>query len=375
MGPVDDEPLFTVGLDEPPADPVEQTRSRWWLLAVVALALAAIVVVPRLLTDGDPDPSDPQAIPLEAPDFQPRGTPGWSWTELPIPWGNEVLDLGSGLLVGSRTWERDGGTWTYHDADTLAGGAPPVLIGSLPRHPVAAFGSDGRLWVSGLAGDAMVVEAIDLGTGRRESFDPAPQFLVAGPDSVAEREGWVYVDGGNRLWARSPTGAWSVNDGVDALTVASDLTFAFGVGPDTIDLLVTARDDDFRPIGALTTERPPGRVVASSSPIWSFLESCFGSECELFARPIAGNWVRAPELPGLPRWNGSEWWIGGPWAAAGSVPVRVSRDALTWETVATPSFMLASDEQVLTHVLPGERVVLTVLRPDGTSEVFLGERT
>jgi hypothetical protein len=166
-----------------------------------------------------------------------------------------------------------------------------------------------------------------------------------------------------------------VNDGVDALTVASDLTFAFGVGPDTIDLLVTARDDDFRPIGALTTERPPGRVVASSSPIWSFLESCFGSECELFARPIAGNWVRAPELPGLPRWNGSEWWIGGPWAAAGAVPVRVSRDALTWETVATPSFLLASDEQVLTHVLPGERVVLTVLRPDGTSEVFLGERT
>jgi hypothetical protein len=377
MDPMDDEPLFTVGVEEPPErtdDP--PGRPRWWLLVGLVVVLAGLLAAPGLVDRLEDDPAQPEADPLDAPDYRPPApsTPGWVWTELAVDWGNEVVDLGSGLLVGARTWERGGGSWTYHDADTLAGAEPPIPLGELPRHPVATFGTDGRLLVAGLREDAVVVEAIDLATGRREAFEPAPQYLVSGPDAIAEREGWVYVDGGNRLWSRSPTGAWTVDDGVDALTIAPDLTFAFGVEPDAIELLVTARDADFRPIGSITTDRPPGRVLATSGPFWTYLESCFGSECERFARPLAGNWARAPELPGLPRWNGSEWWVAGPWAAAGATPVRVSSDALTWETVATPALTLTTDEQVLVNVLPGSKVVLTVLRPDGSSEVFLGER-
>ena len=71
MEPMDDEPLFTVGLEDPPPEPDGVARRpRWWLLAGLAALLAGAIVLPGALDRTDPI-GEPDAAPLEPPDYRP----------------------------------------------------------------------------------------------------------------------------------------------------------------------------------------------------------------------------------------------------------------------------------------------------------------
>lgn len=369
-----DEPLFTVGLDEPEAPANPPGRGFRWSAFVVGVAAVATAFVFAGLTDAD-DPT-PETVPLPpppstAPSATPSATPGWTWTTLGIPWGNVIVDAGPGLLVGTGTWRADGGTWRYVDTASLVGTAGPTDLGSLPTQPVAT--ATDHLTVGGLIDGALVVERIALDGGTRDTFTPVPWVVTVGPDAVIERDGEVFVDTGDRVWWGRPGTTWQVDDRIAAVTIAEDAPLGLGTGADSL-VAFELREQRWVAVQDVPLSRAPGTVSTSSGPGWSFAQACLGSVCDVIARPTGAGWQLARELDSLPRWNGSEWWTAGVWASAGADPVAVSGDGLSWETVPTPGFMLASDEQVLVHVLPGPTVVLSVLRPDGTSEVWVGRR-
>ncbi len=352
----DVEALFEFeGVEEPP-DEEPPPRWRWFLLG----GLAVVLVAAMLLID-DPEPApEPEAL-------VPPSLPGafelenWAWVPSDMEWGSAVVHVEGGLLVGNRSWNGRGG-WALVGWDGRLTRTP---LGELPIDPVADRADDGTVWVAGrdIAGTRVV--AVDPDTGDLSTID-----LLSGerPLSIEVDDGTVRIltDAGVRAWTQD-TGWLDPSKVGDTAAIAATLESAM------YRATVAIQTGELDPPGPAV--RPSSVVRTSEGPGWEFLEACDGSSCDRWSRPDGGGWVRSPDLPGLPRWNGSEWWAAVPWAGRTEPTVHLSADGLAWETVRAPNLSLASDEMVIPTVLPGRVIVLTLLRPDGTQEVFVGERS
>lgn len=359
-----DELVLVVGADEPPPEPPPPPRRAGWaVLVVVVVGLFA-----WLGSTVDPGLSDePSVEPLAVRGAPEVPEPTLDWSTLPGAWGDRMVDAGVGVLLGVRSWEADGGTWS------LLVDERPTTIGSLPRDPVATTGADGRVWVAGRTPAGLEVTAIDPGTGRRWFFEPAPDEGRAGPDAVVEADGWVFVDAGDRVWSLAPDGAWTDHDLVEAVAADGDAVTGLAASYERV-LEYRWIGERFAPWGSIEMEDEfPSRVTTTSGPGWAFAEACRGSDCRRFARAAgAGAWRSAPDTVALPRWNGSVWWSAGAYALRLRPPIDVSTDAVSWEVVDVPRFWLGSDEQAQAAILADGRVVIAVFQPDGTSTVHVG---
>jgi hypothetical protein len=193
------------------------------------------------------------------------------------------------------------------------------------------------------------------------------------PDDIAVAGDAWFVDAGDRVWARtSPGDPWTAHDLVSAVAVTGDGVFGFA--PSYERVLVYRWDGvGFEPFDAMNLwGEHPAIVTTTWGRGWAFVEACRGSDCRRFARPDGGDWGPAPDLPALPRWNGERWWGAGVFALRSRPPIMTSDDGSTWEELPMPRFWLGADEQARAVVLPDDRLLIALLRPDGTSTVLVG---
>ena len=348
------EALFEVEGVEEPEPPREPIRWRWLLLGGLAIVLAAVLLFDEPETEPEPEVLLPPPMPGS---FE---VGSWAWVPVDIDWGSAVVHVEGGVLVGNRSWNGQGG-WSLVAWD---GELTRTPIGQLPVDPVADRADDGTVWVAGqdVAGTRVVV------------FDPATGDVTPIEGLAGERAPSIEDDAGAvRLLTAAGVRSWSEETGWQDPTRTDDPADAAAILDSALYRAnVAIQTGEHDPPGP--SVRAGTAVRTSEGPGWEFLEACNGSSCERSARPTGGSWVQTDDLPGLPRWTGSEWWAAAPWAGLTEPTVHLSTDGLAWETVRLPNLSLASDELVVPTVLPGRVVVLTLLRPDGTQEVFVGER-
>ncbi|MEX1281189.1 MAG: hypothetical protein AB1Z55_10795, partial [Acidimicrobiia bacterium] len=235
---------------------------------------------------------------------------------------------------------------------------------------------DGAVRVVGRSGGALGTVVVDPTTGERRDTDLVPEPGRRPPEAVAELDGSLFVDAGDRVWSRpAPGEPWNVHELVSAVAVTGDGVFGFAPSYERVLVYRWDGSGSFEPVGTIEMEdEHPATVITTWGPGWAFVEACRGSDCRRFARPDGGGWGTAPDLPALPRWNGERWWSASVFALRSRPPILVSDDGSTWEELPMPPFWLGADEQARAVVLPDDRLLIALLRPNGSSTVLVGER-